>query len=72
MSKHAGMVDLADKATDVAGLSIRADQIESIHVAYSYLHKERTTFVRLLSGRQYELKGDLRGEIIEAMKVAGS
>lgn len=72
MSKHAGMVDLADKAADIDGLSIRADQIESIHVTYSYLQKERTTFVRLLSGRQYELKGDLRGEIVEAMKVAES
>lgn len=72
MSSHAGMIDLGDMAKDIAGLSIRASQIETITVTHSVLYKESTTHVRLIGGRSFELIGDHRASIINAMVEAGS
>ena len=72
MNEHAGMIDIGDKAKDLEGLSIRASQIESIVVTYSIAYKEHTTRVRLLSGQHFELLGDYRGELVDAMSRAAS
>lgn len=70
MSAHHGMIDLDNHAESIRGLSVRASQIESIAVRWSVIYKEATTVVYLISGRRFELKGDLRGALVEAMGQA--